>query len=32
MIFRPHRSTTYVGAAYCHRPNSIVCRSVVLSH
>jgi len=25
---RPHRSTTYVDAAYCHRPSSAVCRSV----
>jgi len=26
--FRPHRSTTYVNAAYCSRPSSVVCRSV----
>jgi len=24
--FRPHRSTTYVDAAYCYRPCSVVCR------
>jgi len=30
-IFRPHRSTTYVDAAYCYRPSSVVCRSVCLS-
>jgi len=29
--FRPHRSTTYVDAAYCYRPSSVVCRSVCLS-
>ena len=28
VIFRPHRSTTYVDAAYCYRPSSVVCRSV----
>ena len=29
IIFRPHRSTTYVdAAAYCYRPSSVVCRSV----
>jgi len=28
---RPHRSTAYVDAAYCHRPSSVVCRSVCLS-
>ena len=27
-FIRPHRSTTYVDAAYCHRPSSVVCRSV----
>ena len=27
-IIRPHRSTTYVDAAYCYRPSSVVCRSV----
>ena len=25
---RPHRSTTYLDAAYCYRPTSVVCRSV----
>ena len=30
-IFRPHRSTTYVDAAYCYRPSSVVCRSVCQS-
>jgi len=29
-IFRPHHSTTYVDAAYCYRPSSMVCRSVTL--
>jgi len=29
-IFRPHRSTTYVDAVYCYRPNSVVCRPVTL--
>jgi len=24
----PHRSTTYVDAAYCYQPSSVVCRSV----
>ena len=27
-IIRPHRSTTYVDAVYCHRPSSVVCMSV----
>jgi len=27
-IIRPRRSTTYVDAAYCYRPSSVVCRSV----
>ena len=27
---KPHRSTTYVDAAYCYRPSSVVCRSVCL--
>jgi len=27
-IIRPHRSTTYIDAAYCYRPSSVVCRSV----
>ena len=31
IIIRPHRSTTYVAAAYCYRPNSVVCRSVCRS-
>ena len=26
-ITRPHRSTTYVDAAYCYRPSSVVCHS-----
>jgi len=30
-FFRPHRSTTYVYAAYCYRPSSMVCQSVCLS-
>ena len=30
IIFRPHRSTTYVDAAYCYRPSSVVCRSVTV--
>jgi len=28
VIIRPHRSTTYVDAAYCLLPSSVVCRSV----
>ena len=28
IIVRPLRSTTYVDAAYCYRPSSVVCRSV----
>ena len=31
IIIRPHRSTTYVDAAYCYRPSSVVCLSVCLS-
>jgi len=27
-IIRPHRSTTYVDAAYSYRPSSVVCLSV----
>jgi len=27
-LIRPHRSTMYVGAAYCYRPSSVVCQSV----
>jgi len=30
-IIRPHRSTTYVDAAYSYRPSGVVCRSVGLS-
>jgi len=30
-IIRPHRSTTYVDAAYCYRPSGMVCRSVYRS-
>jgi len=29
-ISRPHRTTTFVDAAYCYRPSSMVCRSVTL--
>ena len=29
-LFRPHRSTTYVDAAYSYLPSSVVCRSVTL--
>ena len=28
IIITPHHSTTYVDAAYCYRPSSMVCRSV----
>jgi len=31
LLFRPHRSTTYVDAAYCYRPSSLVYLSVCLS-
>jgi len=31
VVVRPHRSTTYVDAAYCYRPSSVVCLSVGLS-
>ena len=31
IIIRPHRSTTYVDAAYCYRQSSVVCRSVCRS-
>jgi len=31
VIIRPHRSTTYVDAAYCYRPSSVVCPSVCRS-
>jgi len=30
IIIRPDRSTTYVDAAYCYRPSSVVCRSVTV--
>jgi len=30
VIIRPHCSTTYVDAASCYRPSSVVCRSVTL--
>ena len=30
-LFRPHRGTTYVDAACCYLPSSMVCRSVSLS-
>ena len=30
-VFRPHRSTTYVDAAYCYRPISVVCMYVCRS-
>ena len=28
--YQPHRSTTYVDAAYCYQPSSVICRSVTL--
>jgi len=28
VIIRPHRSTTYIDAACCYRPSSVVCPSV----
>jgi len=31
VIIRLHCSTTYVDAAYCYRPSSVVCQSVYLS-
>ena len=31
IIIRPDRSTTYVDAAYCYRPSSVVCRTVCRS-
>jgi len=31
IIIKPHRSTTYIDAAYCYRPSSVVCQSVCLS-
>jgi len=30
-IIRPHHNTTYVDAAYCYRPSSVVCRSACRS-
>jgi len=30
LLFRPHRSTTYVDATYFYRPSKVVCRSVTL--
>ena len=30
VIFRPHRSITYVDMAYCYQPSSVVCQSVTL--
>jgi len=27
-IFRPYHSPTYIDAAYCYRPSSVVCLSV----
>ena len=30
VVFRPKRSATYVDAAYCYRPSSVVCRPVGL--
>jgi len=30
VVVKPHRSTTYVYAAYSYRPSSVVCRSVTL--
>ena len=30
VIIRPHCSTTYVDAAYCYKPSSVVCQSVCL--
>jgi len=30
IIIRPHRSTTYIDAAYCYRRSSVVCLSVGL--
>jgi len=26
-IIRPHRSATYVDAAYCYRPSSMICHA-----
>jgi len=30
IIIRPHRSSTYVDAAYCYQPSSMVGRSITL--
>jgi len=30
VIIMPHHSTTYVDAAYCYRPSSVICLSVTL--
>jgi len=30
VLVRPHRSSTYVDAAYCYRPSSVICRSVTV--
>ena len=32
IIIRSHRHTTYIGAACCYRPSSVVCQSVCHSH
>ena len=32
IIVRPHHSTTYVDAACCYRPSSVICRSVCHDH
>jgi len=29
-VFRPHRRTTYIDAAYCYRRSSVVCRSITI--
>jgi len=31
LVIMPHRSTTYVDAANCYRPSSVICRSVCRS-
>jgi len=31
IIITPHHSTTYIDAAYCYQPSSVVCLSVCLS-
>ena len=30
VVVRPHRLTTYIDAAYCYRPSSVVCLSVTV--